>query len=213
MSTECCDIAVMDTQLRTVAGTLYENSSISSVVEEMVYNGKKSSYPLSLRIFTSAVLMILCVLILCGNSLVLCSVLRYPTLRIPTNMGLCALAVSDIMVGISIIFLMTGSFGGYTIYSRNYIECQLSIFFIMLPPLSTNLLMCGKKERILFFLTKISIEGDHLLELWHAVAIVKKMFLLPPGISYHHAIVYVAHPSLVTGTQFKQNGHPLFLSL
>ena len=133
----------MDTNFRTDAGEEYENNTFPT--EETLYEDKVSIPPLYTNIFISTLLVLVCVLILSGNSLVLCSVGRYPTLRIPTNMVLCALALSDITVGINMVCMLTLSFSGHSISAMTYIQCQLRIYFmILLPSLTTNFLICGK---------------------------------------------------------------------
>ena len=110
----------------------YDNCTTDNT--EMIYDGKNRTNSLSKTAFS----IIICVLILCGNSLVLVSVTRFSTLRTPTNMFLCAFALSDLMVGIIIIPGVIETFRVNESFELSYKICILLFCIRRLPIISTN---------------------------------------------------------------------------
>ena len=98
----------------------------------------------SYSVYIIFLLVMIGILILCGNILVLCSVIRFSTLRNPTNMFLCALALSDLMVGVSIVLVLTDLLGVYDLYYVSYVPCMIILSIINLPVQTTNFLLTGK---------------------------------------------------------------------
>ena len=101
--------------------------------------------------YFTLLLVVICILIFTGNSLVLCSVVRFSRLRTPTNMFLCALALSDLMVGIGRVCALADILGAHDRHNMNYVSCVIFIFIMNVPLQSTNLLVTGK---ILIFISQ-----------------------------------------------------------
>ena len=125
-------------------GETFNEDNISSTTTETPFELDGENEVAQFQLYFSVVTIVTCVLIFCGNILVLLSVVRFPTLRTPTNMVLCGLALSDITVGITVMCTPIEMFGGYSSFQFNYIQCMFWLVIVMLPSLTTNFLLTGK---------------------------------------------------------------------
>ena len=67
---------------------------------DYLVNNDNSSYPDTIAIIHCALNAPLMLIAITGNSLVLVAILRTPSLRSPSTVFLCSLAVSDLLVGL-----------------------------------------------------------------------------------------------------------------
>ena len=72
----------------------------SSGTDYSAGNENNSSYPDTIAIINCALNAPLMLIAIIGNSLVLVAILRTPSLRSPSTVFLCSLAVSDLLVGL-----------------------------------------------------------------------------------------------------------------